>query len=154
MSCDRQSVSISSRKLRCRLPIVYDVYMSMLLFVTTMMKRTRSRSPLAVSKKGRTGTCSPFAPIKIATAEAAATVQTEPPFLRLLDALRDVAQKPSKGQSIVYWMRMGDLRSRCCFFSTCVSILTPRFQFPIIKLSPSRLLRQSKITSRSWFCMS
>ncbi|KAG2141806.1 DNA photolyase, FAD-binding/Cryptochrome [Suillus bovinus] len=74
-----------------------------------MMKRVRSPSPLAMSKKGRT-TNSPFAPIKIATAEAAATVQTDPPFLRLLDVLRNVVQKPSKGQSIVYWMRMGDLR--------------------------------------------
>ncbi|KIK42534.1 hypothetical protein CY34DRAFT_23937 [Suillus luteus UH-Slu-Lm8-n1] len=74
------------------------------------MKRTRSLSPLAVSKKSRTGAGSPFAPIKIATAEAAAAVQTDPPFLRLLGALRNVVQRPSKGQSIVYWMRMGDLR--------------------------------------------
>ncbi|KAG2116073.1 DNA photolyase, FAD-binding/Cryptochrome [Suillus discolor] len=74
-----------------------------------MMKRARSPSPLAMSKKGRT-TDSLFAPIKIATAEAAASVQTHPPYLRLLDALRNVVQKPSKGQSVVYWMRMGDLR--------------------------------------------
>ncbi|KAG1731169.1 DNA photolyase, FAD-binding/Cryptochrome [Suillus occidentalis] len=74
------------------------------------MKRTRSSSPLAVSKKCRTGAGSPFAPIKIATPEAAAAVQTDPPFLRLLGALRNVVQKPSKGQSVVYWMRMGDLR--------------------------------------------
>ncbi|KAG1833381.1 DNA photolyase, FAD-binding/Cryptochrome [Suillus variegatus] len=74
-----------------------------------MMKRTRSPSPLAMSKKCRT-TDSLFAPIKIATQEAADSVQTHPPFLRLLDALRNVVQKPSKGQSIVYWMRMGDLR--------------------------------------------
>ncbi|KAG2156169.1 DNA photolyase, FAD-binding/Cryptochrome [Suillus clintonianus] len=73
-----------------------------------MMKRARSPSPLAMSKKGRTN--SPFAPIKIATAEAAAAVQTDPPFLRLLDALRNVTQNPAKGQSVVYWMRMGDLR--------------------------------------------
>ncbi|KAG1755580.1 DNA photolyase, FAD-binding/Cryptochrome [Suillus lakei] len=72
------------------------------------MKRARSPSPLTMSKKGRTN--SPFTPIKIATAEAAAAVQTDPPFLRFLDALRNVTQKPSKGQSIVYWMRMGDLR--------------------------------------------
>ncbi|KAG1866500.1 DNA photolyase, FAD-binding/Cryptochrome [Suillus subalutaceus] len=74
-----------------------------------MMKRARSPSPLAMSKKGRT-TDSLFAPIKIATAEAAATVQADPPFLRLLDALRNVVQKPPKGQSVIYWMRMGDLR--------------------------------------------
>jgi hypothetical protein len=114
-------------KLRYGLPIAYYKGLSLrwqahLLFATTTMKRTRSLSPLAVSKKSRTGAGSPFAPIKIATAEAAAAVQTDPPFLRLLGALRNVVQRPSKGQSIVYWMRMGDLRSRCHFFSTRVSI--------------------------------
>ncbi|KAG2367271.1 DNA photolyase, FAD-binding/Cryptochrome [Suillus spraguei] len=75
------------------------------------MKRTHSSSPLAMSKKGRiVNSPRSFAPIKIATAEAAAAVQADPPFLRLLDTLRNVVQKPPKGQSIVYWMRMGDLR--------------------------------------------
>jgi hypothetical protein len=126
MSCDRL-VSIESHRSQANYDVDYqspndykglgpEVFTPS--FITTMMKRARSPSPLAMSKKGRT-THSHFAPIKIATASAAATVQTNPPFLRLLDALRNVVQKPSKGQSIVYWMRMGDLRSRCCFFLIC-----------------------------------
>lgn len=49
---------------------------------------------------------------RIATADAAAAAQANPPFLRLLAALPSVVQNPQPGKSIVYWMRMGDLRSK------------------------------------------
>lgn len=50
-------------------------------------------------------------PKKIATVEAAAAAQANPPFMRLLTEMRNVVPNPQSGKSIVYWMRMGDLRS-------------------------------------------
>ncbi|KAH0839897.1 DNA photolyase, FAD-binding/Cryptochrome [Lanmaoa asiatica] len=73
-----------------------------------MSKRARSPSPASMSKKGRTA--HPFAPRKIATAEAAAAAQANPPFLRMLAEMRNVTPNPQPGKSIIYWMRMGDLR--------------------------------------------
>ncbi|KIJ20270.1 hypothetical protein PAXINDRAFT_68784 [Paxillus involutus ATCC 200175] len=75
-----------------------------------MSKRARSPSPVNTLKKTRVDHTSSFAPRKIATAEAAAAVQANPPFLRLLDEVRNVVRNPQLGKSIVYWMRMGDLR--------------------------------------------
>lgn len=79
-------------------------------FLSTMSKRARSPSPPSMSKMGRT--THPFAPRKIATAEAAGAAQANPPFLRLLADMRNVVQNPQPGKSIIYWMRMGDLRSK------------------------------------------
>lgn len=75
-----------------------------------MLKRAHSPSPASTSKKGRTAR--PFTPRKVATAEAAAAAQANPPFLRLLAEMRNVVQNPQPGKSIVYWMRMSDLRSK------------------------------------------
>ena len=75
-----------------------------------MSKRARSPSPASTSKKGRAA--HPFMPRKIATAAAAAAAQANPPFLRLLAEMRNVVQNPQPGNSIIYWMRMGDLRSK------------------------------------------
>ncbi|KAK0242569.1 DNA photolyase, FAD-binding/Cryptochrome [Armillaria nabsnona] len=82
------------------------------LFRTTMQKRARSlnTSPLASAKKFRTGSSSTFKPNKIATQEAAAAVDANPPFPILLKAVNDGLKDPVKGKSVVYWMRMGDLR--------------------------------------------
>ncbi|KAG9317430.1 DNA photolyase [Chiua virens] len=72
-----------------------------------MSKRPRSPTPASVSKRARATT---FSPRRIATPAAAAAVQVNPPFLRLLTEMRDVIRDPQPGKSIVYWMRMGDLR--------------------------------------------
>ncbi|KIL00609.1 hypothetical protein PAXRUDRAFT_712848 [Paxillus rubicundulus Ve08.2h10] len=78
----------------------------------TMSKRARSPSSVNMSKKKtRTVHSSNFSPRKIATAEAAAAVQANPPFSRLLDEVCSVVRSPRLGKSIVYWMRMGDLRT-------------------------------------------
>jgi deoxyribodipyrimidine photo-lyase len=82
-----------------------------------MSKRARSPSPVNTLKKTRVDHTSSFAPRKIATAEAAAAVQANPPFLRLLDEVRNVVRNPQLGKSIVYWMRMGDLRSELVLFA-------------------------------------
>lgn len=50
-----------------------------------------------------------FLPNKIATAEAAAKADANPPLLLLRDVLAHTV-KPSDGECVVYWIRMEDLR--------------------------------------------
>ncbi len=52
-----------------------------------------------------------FAPVKVATAEAAAAVDANPPLLLLENELKKAVEKPRIGDSVIYWMRMADLRS-------------------------------------------
>ncbi|KZT26858.1 hypothetical protein NEOLEDRAFT_1177049 [Neolentinus lepideus HHB14362 ss-1] len=52
-----------------------------------------------------------FLPNKIATAEAAAKVDVDPPLQKLLQAVKDGVKNPGKGEAVVYWMRMEDLRT-------------------------------------------
>ncbi len=52
-----------------------------------------------------------FAPVKVATAEAAAAVDANPPLLLLENELKKAVEKPRIGDSVIYWMRMVDLRS-------------------------------------------
>ena len=91
--------------------------------VLHMVKRARSGSLTAntnaAMKKTRRDT--KFLPNKIATAENAAKVDAHPPLLKLLDAVRDHGTNAdvAKGDCVVYWMRMEDLRSAClCRLST------------------------------------
>ncbi|KIY49338.1 hypothetical protein FISHEDRAFT_65353 [Fistulina hepatica ATCC 64428] len=51
-----------------------------------------------------------FNPRKIATREAAATVDSNPPLQVLLRAVESAIEKPERGESVVYWMRLNDLR--------------------------------------------
>ena len=83
-----------------------------------MVKRARSLSTSSVAattphpamKKTREDI--KFLPNKIATVENAAKVDAHPPVFQLLDALHGNAKKkPTKGECVVYWMRMEDLRS-------------------------------------------
>ncbi|KAI0771551.1 DNA photolyase, FAD-binding/Cryptochrome [Trametes elegans] len=78
-----------------------------------MTKRQRSISPTLDSpamKKSRDD--AKFLPNKIATAENAAKADASPPLLQLLDAVAVGVQKPAKGECVVYWMRMEDMRIR------------------------------------------
>ncbi|KAF8165237.1 FAD binding domain of DNA photolyase-domain-containing protein [Crassisporium funariophilum] len=52
----------------------------------------------------------PFAPIKIASALAAAAVDAHTPFSQLEEIRQKVILSPPKGKSVVFWMRMADLR--------------------------------------------
>ncbi|EEB99062.1 hypothetical protein MPER_01320, partial [Moniliophthora perniciosa FA553] len=47
---------------------------------------------------------------KVATANAAAAVDADPPLPKLLQAVKDGVKNPNKGECVVYWMRMADLR--------------------------------------------
>ncbi|PPQ99040.1 hypothetical protein CVT24_003600 [Panaeolus cyanescens] len=60
------------------------------------------------SKKARIANA--FSPTKVATKEAAALVDADPPLVKLLEALNRGAVESSGGRSVVYWMRMADLR--------------------------------------------
>ncbi|KAI0774202.1 DNA photolyase, FAD-binding/Cryptochrome [Fomes fomentarius] len=54
-----------------------------------------------------------FNPNKIATAKNAARVDVDPPLFQLLNAtIRKDIERPPKGECVVYWMRMEDLRIR------------------------------------------
>ncbi|KAH7914230.1 DNA photolyase, FAD-binding/Cryptochrome [Hygrophoropsis aurantiaca] len=80
----------------------------MFIAFSAMSKRAHSPSPVSMAKKGRSTTA--FAPKKIASTEAAAAVQSNLPLLQLLQAMCTPANDPEPGSSVVYWMRMGDLR--------------------------------------------
>ncbi|KAG7096829.1 hypothetical protein E1B28_004238 [Marasmius oreades] len=76
-----------------------------------MSKRASSAAatPESPSKKSR---CDPhaFTHRKVATAEAAAAVDADPPLDKLLRAVNNGVKEQKKGDAVVYWMRMSDLR--------------------------------------------
>ncbi|KXN86422.1 Deoxyribodipyrimidine photo-lyase [Leucoagaricus sp. SymC.cos] len=51
-----------------------------------------------------------FNPIKIATAEAAAAVDADPPCFRLSQYMQEGMLDPGAGKVVMYWMRFADLR--------------------------------------------
>lgn len=60
------------------------------------------------NKKSRLQSDGPF--VKVATAENAASVDHNPPFDQLMNAMNNGLRNVSKGEAIVYWMRLEDLR--------------------------------------------
>ena len=83
-----------------------------------MAKRARSLSTPSIREASeangamkKTRSDVKFLPNKISTAENAAKVDANPPLLQLLETLRRAPKKSSKGDCVVYWMRMEDLRS-------------------------------------------
>lgn len=63
-----------------------------------------------------------------ATADNAAAVDANPPLSRLLEAVRDAVDVPGKGDAVVYWMRMADIRSQIfTFLNNPVHMLTATF---------------------------
>ncbi|KAI0772620.1 DNA photolyase, FAD-binding/Cryptochrome [Irpex lacteus] len=80
-----------------------------------MLKRSRSISPsLALNESAhkiqRTHRDVKFLPNKIATAENAARADKNPPFKLLMEAMQSPMQAMAKGDAVVYWMRMQDMR--------------------------------------------
>ncbi|KAJ7764998.1 FAD binding domain of DNA photolyase-domain-containing protein [Mycena maculata] len=73
-----------------------------------MSKRKLSSAASSSSKRLRTSTA--FRPSKIASFDQAAAVDSDPPLLKLLKAVKDGVSSPKVGESVLYWMRMGDLR--------------------------------------------
>ena len=58
---------------------------------------------------------------KIATAEDAARVDEDPPLDQLLRVLEEKKETVEKGESVVYWMRMEDIRSKPHRLPGCAS---------------------------------
>jgi deoxyribodipyrimidine photo-lyase len=75
-----------------------------------MSKHPRSPSVSPSHKRSRPAQ-STFTPNKVASAAAAAVADADPPLPKLLQAVRDGIKSPAKGDCVVYWMRMADLRS-------------------------------------------
>jgi deoxyribodipyrimidine photo-lyase len=76
-----------------------------------MSNLKRGLSPAASPSSKRARTSPAFRPKKIATVDAAAAVDSDTPLSKLLKAVEDVGKKSKATESVVYWMRMGDLRS-------------------------------------------
>ncbi|KZV76131.1 hypothetical protein PENSPDRAFT_741498 [Peniophora sp. CONT] len=86
------------------------------LLTTTMAKRARTSSPASPSTE-RQGSPSKkpksdahFVHNKIALADAAANAEKDPPFKKLMEAVEHTAKSPKKGECVVYWMKMEDIR--------------------------------------------
>jgi deoxyribodipyrimidine photo-lyase len=82
-----------------------------------MFKRSRSLTPPLAMESAhsikRTRTDVKFLPRKIATAENAANADRNPPFKLLEAALQSPVSPSVKGDAVVYWMRMQDMRGDC-----------------------------------------
>ncbi|TFY67796.1 hypothetical protein EVG20_g3814 [Dentipellis fragilis] len=74
-----------------------------------MAKRARSSSIIAPAAKKSRGDVK-VVHNKIASSEAAAKVDANPPLAKLLKAMKSHAKQPTKGEAVVYWMRMEDMR--------------------------------------------
>ncbi|KAH6915337.1 DNA photolyase, FAD-binding/Cryptochrome [Coprinopsis sp. MPI-PUGE-AT-0042] len=80
-----------------------------------MSKHARSESTQSDAgpsslKKQRTISPVSFSPNKVASTENATAADANPPLLQVSEALKDVLKSPQKGECIVFWMRMADLR--------------------------------------------
>lgn len=114
----RSRVRSPSSMARHRKPWVYirttlEQPMLFRSFTTTMSKHPRSPSVTQASNKRSRPAHPIFSPNKIASASAAAAVDANPPLQTLLQAVREAIKSPSKGDCVVYWMRMADLRGMC-----------------------------------------
>lgn len=87
----------------------------------------RERSPAAMDegvKRTRVAVPVTFAPFKVASAKAGAAVDAKPPLTQLVEAMSKVVKNPAKGDCVVYWMRMTDMRCAfpsllCTSFCSC-----------------------------------
>lgn len=83
-----------------------------------MVKRahpdTENTSCVHVSsqKRSRVQASTSFSPKKIATPEAAAAVDADPPFFKLKTACQNRLDNVAQGRAVMYWMRLADLRSK------------------------------------------
>jgi len=75
-----------------------------------MLKHPRSASISSLHSVLHKRPRTTFLPNKVATAEAAAAVDNDPLLPKLLKAVEDSETRPVRGESIIYWMRMSDLR--------------------------------------------
>ncbi|KAJ3802012.1 DNA photolyase, FAD-binding/Cryptochrome [Lentinula aff. detonsa] len=99
-------------------------------------KRARSTSvEISISNTvKRPRTTSSFAPRKVATARNAAAVDANPPLGKLLEEVNNQKQKAKKGDAVVYWMRMADLRISDNHALSLASAQAKKEEIPLIVL--------------------
>lgn len=101
-----------------------------------MSKRQRSISSAATTKEGNSHTSNHdakrprmsgrrFNPIKVATAEAAATIDADPPCFKIQEYMQQGLPDPSGGRAVLYWMRLADLRSRFAHLRPILRLIFP-----------------------------
>ncbi|TCD68221.1 hypothetical protein EIP91_011393 [Steccherinum ochraceum] len=74
----------------------------------TQSKSKLNENPPSPTKRTKNDT--KFLPNKIASAEVAAKVDHDQPLFKLLDEVQHHVKNPTKGDGVVYWMRMQDMR--------------------------------------------
>ncbi|ESK94386.1 deoxyribodipyrimidine photo-lyase [Moniliophthora roreri MCA 2997] len=79
-------------------------------FSALMAKRSRISSTASSSSAKKPRLDNTFPHRKVAMTNAAAAVDSDPPLPKLLQAVKDGVKNPDKGECVVYWMRMADLR--------------------------------------------
>jgi hypothetical protein len=89
-----------------------------------------------------------FKPNKIATPEAAAAVDHDPPLQKLLEAVKNGVSKPAKGECVVYWMRLEDLRSTLSWHNNALFSRTFRLQSLTTGLFPWHPRKRKKTRYR------
>jgi hypothetical protein len=94
-------------------------------------QRTRMRSVRAIIVSGKIETY--VLEGKIATAEDAARVDADPPLDQLMRLLKEKAPKVENGESVVYWMRMNDMRRTLTQPLGTSKLTSSRGQYCIIK---------------------
>jgi deoxyribodipyrimidine photo-lyase len=89
-------------------------------------KKTRLERPLSIGN--------------VASPEAAAAADADPPLKKLLHTLDVTTVPPRSGDAIVYWMRMEDMRSLRFFLTV---LFSPHHLFSFILASDNRALAQA-----------
>ncbi|KAJ3774477.1 DNA photolyase, FAD-binding/Cryptochrome [Lentinula raphanica] len=93
-----------------------------------------SDSKASVAAKRSRTTATSFAPRKVATAKNAAAVDANPPLGKLLEAVKNQNTKVKKGNAVVYWMRMADLRISDNHALSLASAQAKKEEIPLIVL--------------------
>ncbi|KAJ4478256.1 DNA photolyase, FAD-binding/Cryptochrome [Lentinula aciculospora] len=96
-------------------------------------KRARDISSSSDAAK-RPRAFSSFAPRKVATAKNAAAVDADPPLGKLSDAVKNQNQKVKKGDAVVYWMKIADLRISDNHALSLASAQAKKEEIPLIVL--------------------
>ncbi|CAK5275506.1 unnamed protein product [Mycena citricolor] len=120
------------------------------------MTKRASPSESASSAKRQKLSTSSFNPRKITTAEIGASVDANPPLSLLLQAVANGAKKHRKGDCVVYWMRMGDLRvtdNRALSLASRQARDTKTPLVALFVLSPQDYIAHDRSARRIDFCL-
>jgi hypothetical protein len=115
--------------------------------IFNMVKRSRSISSASTNGTKKQRVSTQFNPRKVAVMENAQRVDKLPPMNILEDAVKERIINPEKGDCVVYWMRMQDLRGGPVYASQMISF--NESQYTITELYQERLRRPRRKVSLS-----